>query len=62
MSIRAKTWSYVGKHCFQACTLSRAGKMCQCKFDRKYERNTIENPGDKKKVKNAKSKKAKDNS
>ena len=69
MSIRAKTWSYVGKHCHQPCLRSRKGEMCQCKFDRKYERQTIENPGGRKKVsleavlkrvKDAKAKTAKD--
>lgn len=45
MSIRAKLWSYVGKHCHGACTLSRKGQMCQCKFDRNYERQCMENPG-----------------
>lgn len=54
MSIRAKTWSYVGKHCFQACQLSRKGQMCQCKFDRKYERQCMEDPGGKKNAKKAK--------
>lgn len=45
MSIAPKSFHYQGKHCFQACQASMNGKMCQCKFDRRYERQCFEEPG-----------------
>lgn len=45
MSLVPKRYGYVGKHCFAPCNLSRAGKTCQCKFDRMYERQSFEKPG-----------------
>lgn len=46
MSLKPKIWSYRNQHCAKQCLLSRTGKMCQCKFDRRYENEQ------KKKVKN----------
>lgn len=31
-------WNYHGLHCAKLCATARAGKMCQCRFDRRYER------------------------
>lgn len=46
MSIMGKSFHYQGKHCFAPCAASRQMKMCQCRFDRRYERQCMEHPGD----------------
>lgn len=38
-------YTYEGIHCASQCSLARSGKMCQCRYDRLYERQTMEHPG-----------------
>lgn len=42
--IDERYFTYEGKHCYNECSLAQAGKMCQCQYDRLYERYAFEHP------------------
>jgi hypothetical protein len=44
MNHNTKYFRYVGQHCSKPCLISQSGKICQCKYDRKYERQSFERP------------------